>query len=347
MNLEPSGRSRLDQFKDAARRFWHTDNSKVAVVRDVAVAGGIVLILLAAIWIYAGQPLSQAPVVSVESGSMMHGPFLSGRTSQPTPWNSPPFGRAGTIDPGDIVFVKRVRSADAVEVAFGKGGRDGYGGHGDVIVYQPNAEPGRIRIIHRAMLYVEALLPGGSPAVNGCTPNVDCVYRIPAVCDNPAIDAWNRGEDLEKYCAGSSDPIQLNLVRDGLFLRTTDSYPPCDAARCPTFFSSFLTKGDNNDGVDQAQMISGPVRLEWIIGKARGEIPWFGLIKLALYGNRNYQPHTDPTGGANWQLLAARAPWDIWVCLFISLAVLISIPMIIDYVSNLRAKRRERSPPGT
>lgn len=336
--MEPHGPSRASRLKERFLKFWHTDNAKMAVLRDIAVAGGIVLILLAAIWIYAGQPLNQAPVVSVESGSMMHGPYLSGRLSNPTGWGKPGFGRIGTIDPGDIVFVKAVDSADDIESAFGAGRRGGYGGHGDVIVYQPNAEPQRTRIIHRAMLYVEAV-------PEGCTPNVDCVYRIPAVCNNPAFDEWNRGEDLEKYCSGSSDPIRLNLERDGLFLRTSDAYPCAAGAPCPRFYSSFITKGDNNDGIDQMQGISGPVRIEWIIGKARGEIPWFGLIKLALYGNRNYQEQTDPTRGSNWSLLAAKAPWDIWLCLFLSLAILVSIPMLIDFVSNLREKRRSQRPP--
>jgi len=334
MMTDPSRPSRLERFKVGFRKFWHTDNPKVAVLRDVAVAGGIVLILLAAIWIYSGQPLNQAPVVSVESGSMMHGPYLSGDTNALTGWSKPAFGRAGTIDPGDIVFVKDIDEADDVEPAFGKSRRGGYGGHGDVIVYQPDGNEGRTRIIHRAMLYVEV-------TVEGCTPNRDCIYRIPAVCDNPAFDEWNRGQDLEKYCAGSSDPINLDLERDGLRL-FVGSYPPCTSSsngNCGPFYSSFITKGDNNKEVDQTHGISSPVRLEWVIGKARGEIPWFGLIKLALYGNDNYQPGTDPTRGANWKILAATAPSDIWLCLFLSLGILIAIPMVIDFVGNVRQKR--------
>jgi signal peptidase I len=312
----------------------------MAVLRDVAVAGAIVLVLLAGIWIYSGQPLNQAPVVSVESGSMMHGPYLSGDLGAPTGWAKPPFGRIGTIDPGDIVFVKDVDEAEDIEVVFGSGGRDGYGGHGDVIVYQPDGNEGRTRIIHRAMLYVEA-------NVEGCVPNQNCVYRIPAVCDNPAFDTWNRGQSLDKYCAGSSDPINLDLNRDGLRL-FAPNYPPCtapSAGSCGPFYSSFITKGDNNREVDQTHGISGPVRIDWIIGKARGEIPWFGLIKLALYGNDNYQPRTDPTLGANWKILAATAPADIWTCLLLSMGILIAIPMVIDFIGNIRQKRKGREGP--
>lgn len=340
MMPDPSRPTRLDRFKEGFRKFWQTDNPKMAVLRDVVVAGAIVLVLLAAIWIYSGQPLNQAPVVSVESGSMMHGPFLSGDMNAPTGWSNPGFGRAGTIDPGDIVFVKDVDEASDIEVAFGKGGRDGYGGHGDVIVYQPDGNSGRTRIIHRAMLYVEV-------QQEGCIPNQDCIYKIPAVCDNPGFDVWNRGQDLEKYCAGSSDPINLDLERDGLRLFVA-SYPPCTGASggtCQPFYSSFITKGDNNKEIDQTHAISGPVRLEWVIGKARGEIPWFGLIKLALYGNENYRADTDPTRGSNWKVLAATAPSDIWLCLFLSLGVLVAIPMVIDFIGNLRQRRRERGAP--
>lgn len=306
----------------------------MAVLRDVLVAGAIVGVLLVAIWVYAGQPISQAPVVSVESGSMMHGPYTTGDSRHITQWNPPPFGRIGTIDPGDIVFVKRVRSVEQVEVAFGQGDRTGYGAPGDVIVFRPDGFTHKTRVIHRALLYVEA-----DP--EGCTPNVDCVYRIPAVCNNPGFDQWSGGQNLDEYCTGSSRPITLHLQRDGLFL-DLDNFPcsPGAGAACSPAFSGFVTKGDNNLLADQASTISRTVRLDWIIGKARGEIPWFGLIKLAIYENPTYNSNTDPTLGRNWKILGATAPWDIWMCLFLSLAVLIGTPMAIDYVSNARAKRR-------
>lgn len=336
-----SGPPWLKRLQERFLRFWRTDNPRMAVVRDVLVAGVIVGVLLLAIWIYAGQPISQAPVVSVESGSMMHGPFTSGDPRHPTQWNKPSFGRVGTIDPGDIVFVKRVRAVDEVEVAFGPDDRTGYGGPGDVVVFRPDGFAHKTRVIHRALLYVE-MVP------DGCTPNVDCVYRIPAVCSNPAFDEWSGGQNLDEYCEGSPNPIRLNLRREGVFLDLSD-YPCSQGAgsACPPAFSGFITKGDNNLLADQASTISRTVRLDWIIGKARGEIPWFGLIKLAIYGNPTYNSNTDPTLGENWKFLNANAPWDVWTCLFLSLAVLIGAPMAIDYVSNARAKRRAppESPP--
>jgi signal peptidase len=320
----------------------------MAVVRDVAVAGAIVGLLLAIIWIYSGQPLRQAPVVSVESGSMMHGPYASGSPANPTGWGRPPFGRIGTIDPGDIVFVKRIHGWQDVEPAFGTGSRSGYGGHGDVIVFMPNGDTGKTRVIHRAMLYVDVVNPGVD---GGCQPNVDCTYRVAAFCNNPQLAEWSHGSasDLEKYCTGSSQPLSFRLVRGGIVLDLpTDAPFPCGpTGSCARFHPGFITKGDNNLGPDQGHntAISPAVRLEWIIGKARGEIPWFGLIKLALYGNKSYNTSTDPTGGSNWKILAASAPWDIWLSLFLALGILISVPMLVDVVSGRMANNRKKEPP--
>lgn len=321
------------RLRDGFLKLWRTENPRMAIVRDIGAAAVIVGLLLAVIWIYAGQPLSQAPVVSVESGSMMHGPFRGGKLSAVTTYPYPPFGRLGTIDPGDIVFVKHVGNADDVETAFDHGRRGGYGGHGDVIVFMPNGSNARTRVIHRAMLYVEA-------QPDGCMPQTDCTFVIPAACD-PEFSVWAGGADTGKYCAGSPDLITLNLEREGLFL-SLNQYP-CWGRTCERFYSSFITKGDNNDAADQDThvQISQPVRLDWIIGKARGEIPWFGLIKLAIYGNPSYgDGGSDPTRGSNWQVLKATAPWDIWLSLFVALGLLISIPMVLDFVGNLRAKRR-------
>lgn len=335
-----AGSEAWKRFWGRLKGFWHTENPRMAVVRDIAVAGLIVLGLLGGIWIYSGQPLNQAPVVSVESGSMMHGPYLSGDESRRSGFGDPPFGRLGTIDPGDIVFVKDVDRVEDVEVAFGPGKRSGYGGHGDVIVFMPDGSSARTRIIHRAMLYV-AVDP------EGCVPP-DCTYRIPAACGPDFVRFAGGDESVRKYCQGSRDPPRMSLRRDGLSLEIPPTWP-CSSGPCPSLYSGFITKGDNNGNMDQAaeggMRISRPVRLDWIVGKARGEVPWFGLIKLALYGNckppGSYDMGTDPTRGDNWVVIRGCAPWDIWVSLFLSLGVLVSIPIVIDLVgSRLRARRR-------
>ena len=49
--------------------------------------------------------------------------------------------------------------------------------------------------------------------------------------------------------------------------------------------SGYITKGDNNWGIDQKASTSWrqPVKEEWIIGVARWHIPWVGYLSLAVH----------------------------------------------------------------
>jgi len=49
--------------------------------------------------------------------------------------------------------------------------------------------------------------------------------------------------------------------------------------------SGYVTKGDNNWGIDQKSDTSEfqPVKEEWIIGVARWRIPWVGYLSLAVH----------------------------------------------------------------
>jgi signal peptidase I len=342
-------------------RFWRSENPRVSAVRDVAVAAGVVLLLLGAIWVYTGQQFpTQAPLVVVESGSMMHGPdgpCLKGSRGC-AEFGRPAFGRMGTIDPGDLVLVKRVDSFDDIETAFGDGSRGGYGAHGDVLIYKRPLRGAETPVIHRAILKVfvqtEGCVPG--PA-NGS----GCTYVIPETCNAEGFASFvqprSGGSDWRKYCAGSSEPITLDLKRGGVFL-TLNGYPCATSCQAP-YYSGIITKGDNNQFQDQPSPYAGefaagiaccPIRMDWIVGKARGEIPWFGLIKLALYGNARYQcgenqPCSDPTRGKQWTFLRATAPWDIWVMLFVSIGILIAAPVGVDFVMGRWRERRGREPP--
>lgn len=333
------------RVRRALLRFWRTEDPRLAAVRDVSVAAGIVILLLGVVWGYTGQPFpKQMPLVVVESGSMMHGKCQLGlfeNCFRPE-FENAPFGRVGTIDPGDLVFVKRVRSLEEVEPAFGDGARGGYGGHGDVLVYKPGGSSQSTPIIHRAMLRVDV-------EPDPCRPNASptpCKYIIRAAC-SPGFAAFTNDTGWEKYCRGSSDPITLTLHRDGLTIQLTN-FPCPSGATCVGVSSGFVTKGDNNPGVDQPGIAPGPVELDWIIGKARGEIPWFGLIKLALYGNDNYkcragQLCSDPNRAPQWTIFRATAPWDIWVSLFIAVTLLIVLPVGVDYAINKWRTRRDQN----
>lgn len=339
-------------FRAGWLRFWRSPDRRVVVVRDLVVAGGLVALLLGGLWVYTGQPFpDRAPLVVVESGSMMHGPYgpcLEGDAC--SRFGSPAFGRVGTIDPGDLILVKRVGGLEDVETAFGSGGRSGYGGHGDVVVYQPertlSARPAT-PIIHRAMLLVrvepDGCIPGGGER--------PCRFVVPETCD-PDFGRWVRGDGANgtwrDYCAGSARPISLELERDGLFLKLI-RYPCGVGGGCPNALASgLLTKGDNNDDLDQGGPVTCcPVSAESLIGEARGELPWFGLIKLSIQGNPGYGCRgglgcRDPTRDTQWTFLGATAPWDIWVSLVLAVGLIIALPVGIDYA---RAYWRRRSRP--
>ena len=142
-------------FKDVWHRFWHTKEGHIPIIRDIVIAFLILFIIMVALWGYTGQPFPQAPLVVIESGSMMH--------------KDAPFGKIGTIDPGDLVLVVAVHSkADIVTYKEAKNGEKScftYGNYGDVLIYRPDTngdgsvtdylDKGRTPIIHRAICWVE------------------------------------------------------------------------------------------------------------------------------------------------------------------------------------------------
>lgn len=332
-------------FKAQFLRFWRSEDKKIALLRDVAVAVAAILVVTTVAWVYTGQPFPDvAPVVVIESESMMHGPYGPCLESLACThaFDSPGFGRLGTIDPGDLVFVKDVDSLDEIETAFAGGKRSGYGGHGDVIVYKKD-DRGSTPVIHRAMLRVDAG-PEGCKVNDAVNP---CLIRIPETC-NPGFGAFvkkdDRTSDWASYCQGSTRPVNLTLERDGLFMRL-HSYP-CATGPCPNFRPGILTKGDRNSDLDVAggSITCCPVPVENIVGKARGELPWVGLIKLALKGNSNYHPAADPTRAAQWSFLKATAPWDTWVCLVLLIGFFVAAPPAYDWARAMYAKRKQQKP---
>jgi hypothetical protein len=68
---------------------------------------------------------------------------------------------------------------------------------------------------------------------------------------------------------------------------------------------------------------AGPVDLTWVVGKARGEIPWFGLLKLWS---------TDTLG--------SPAPSNSVTDLWIALALIVATPITIDISMTIIERRR-------
>lgn len=129
--------------------FWKSDDEKISIIRDILTAFLVVFIILVVLWSYTGQWFG-APMVAIESGSMMH--------------NEEGFGRIGYIDAGDMVLLVKVNEKNDIltrgsnfggEKAKGLGGYQSYGDYGDVIIYKKYGRTDEDQIIHRAICWIE------------------------------------------------------------------------------------------------------------------------------------------------------------------------------------------------
>ncbi len=253
--------------------------------RDILVAVLVIVVLLGGLWGFTGQPVGSAPLVVVESGSMMH-PDAS-------------YGRLGNIDPGDLILVRHVDADDARENIVtrygalastdhrpGEGKREGYGHPGDVIIFSQDecSGPGKPPIIHRAITWVE-------------------VHGDGAFSYHDENGVWQE----------QKDSVELPGLN-----RRNDSFET----------SGWVTRGDNpttNREADQAGICRGQlVEPDWLVGKARGEIPWLGLLKFMVAGNTvSHNP--------DWcTVFNAHAPCDLFTMLWITVGVIIAIPLAWD-----------------
>lgn len=287
-------------------------------VKDALILVATFAVVLGGLYLYTGL---WPPAVIVESSSMMHRedevvvvPVLRS------------YGRIGTIDPGDLVFVKRAPTKEDIEV-WSAGGKVHFGKPGDVIVYYKAGDRRQTPIIHRAITWVDVVEQGGAT-----------YYDIP----------FKPGE----ACPGGASRTTSDTCRFG---SQGVSLPEAGLANYQPRRSGFVTKGDNpvtNTRADQQSGLSDIVQPEWVEGKARGEVPWLGLIKLAI--SPSYNEPQCASGGNRFVLFEpsrsgscrgwvglghAYAPQDLWIMLFISLAVLIGGPVAWDAARAWRAKQ--------
>lgn len=272
----------IEQLKRSFLKFWKSEDEKISFVRDILVAVFVVVLILSALWTYTGQWFG-APMVAIESGSMMH--------------LNEPFGRLGSIDAGDMVLLVKVDSFDDIvtkgsEEKKASSGFSSYGDYGDVIVYRKYGLMDAEQIIHRSMCWIEM--------------NADGTYMVEAY-------------DLQNV--------------------TSITIPELGLSKYKPTHSGYITKGDNpvtNDRCDQAGGIcSEPIQLDWVTGKARGEIPWVGTLNLLfndIISGSFWNGHDAPT--------VYNVPGDCMICLVILIAVLISIPVSLDVYEYVKRKNR-------
>ncbi len=219
-----------------------------------------------------------------------------------------PYGRLGTIDAGDMVLlVKVTKRNDIVTYCRAESqGRDDlktYGKYGDVIVYRKYGDTTEDQIIHRAMCWVDVELNG-----------TEKTYTI------------------AEYGIYSNKTLYIPEI--GLQENNRPVSPDWS-------HSGFITKGDNPYTNKECDQLGGicdePIKMEWITGKARSELPWIGAINLFF---------NDLAGGAFWnknvEVTVSNVQSDSVVCLIILLAVLISIPIALDLYDYYRTKKKQK-----
>jgi len=219
---------------------------------------------------------------------------------------NPPFGRLGTIDAGDMVLLVKVDSKDDVvprgsefygALAEENSAHLNYGDYGDVIVYRPLGDETTDQIIHRAICWVEYHEEYGT-------------YTV------------------EAYGIYNDSKIDIGVL--GL-----SNYKPSN--------SGFITKGDNplsNTQAEQASFNSPfcickePVKIEWISGKASGEIPWIGTINLFF---------NDLVNGELFgsQSTVGNVHRDSFDCLIVFIEFLILIPVSLDMLGHYKQRKKQ------
>jgi hypothetical protein len=70
--------------------------------------------------------------------------------------------------------------------------------------------------------------------------------------------------------------------------------------------------------------------VEWVSGKARGELPWIGTLNLLF---------NDIIGGKS---TVGNVPSDCIICLIILIIILISIPISLDLYSYYKEKKDDK-----
>jgi len=193
-----------------------------------------------------------------------------------------PFGRIGYIDPGDIVIAKAVHDRD------------------DIISYCEAKN--KFKQYKRYGSYGDVIIyrPMGSKKL------VPIIHRAICWVD---YDEKNGTYTIEEY---------------GIYNATSVDIPELGLHGVKFSHSGFITKGDHNPCCDQSPLAGicrEPVKMEWIVGKAEGELPWFGSLKL-LFENSHRE-----------------VPSDSWLCLSISIIIMITIPMVLDVKDYIRERR--------
>ncbi|MFW9878705.1 MAG: S26 family signal peptidase, partial [Candidatus Thorarchaeota archaeon] len=267
----------------------------ISLGRDILIAVIVMAIIIGSLWGYTGN---WPPMVVIESNSMMHGSDSN----------------IGVIDTGDLVLVKKTGENDIKSYVEGqKSNYETYGSFGDVIIFKKNGL-NDTPVIHRAVLWVEYNASGHNNK-----------YPEFGSFDVPALGQYNITKTWISNYKPNGGNLSINLMELLTNFRTFKRDP----------HSGFLTKGDNNIQVDQLSTLRDaegravePIKTKWVVGKAEGELPWFGLIKLFVGGETGEPGKAAPPTSVNM--------------LIVSIALIIIIPIVLDISFSIIGKRMKK-----
>ena len=245
----------------------------IALGQDIIVALIVVAIVLGSLYVYGGR---WPPMVVVESESMQHANDLS---------------YIHVIDTGDLTLVRTLDKAGRITTWVE--GRESdyrtYSEFGDVIIYHKNGLTETTPIIHRAIVRIEY-------------DDVSEGFDVPSLGLEDVKDRFTI-TGFHSYHSGRLETIDL-VINVTVILNNFRA-----AGQDP--HGGIITKGDHNREVDQYSLpawtgtgappaatsrLVEPVEEGWIVGVARGEIPWFGLIKLWARGQTQQNPPPTNSG---------------------------------------------------
>jgi signal peptidase I len=255
--------------------YWRARDS---LYFEPLVAVAIIVVLLAGLYAYTQN---WPPVYVVESDSMQHGDT----------------DILGLINTGDLVLAQKIPLDQITPYVVGmQTGYSTYGEYGDVVLYYPNGAD-TTPIIHRAILWL-----GWNPA--------DDAYNATDLSGLPCGLAKNAAYNTSAPPSECSDLTDLKGTLTLYHIGWRSATVTLDlSSSILGAHSGFVTMGDNNyntpctPGVncvglpDQNIGRSTLVAPTWIVGVARGMLPWFGALKLLLEGNAGYVPPQ------SWQFL--------------------------------------------
>ncbi|MBQ71260.1 MAG: hypothetical protein CMA65_07240 [Euryarchaeota archaeon] len=271
------------------------------LVLEIVLAIGMIACLVLALFIHTG---SMPPLVVVESESMIHDEK----------------GEVGSIDAGDLILVHKdpadaiITFAEATDSNNPSYGYDQHGMEGDVIIYAKNGEEGT-PIIHRAIMRVLAASTTAPERGEAAPCPINSSYDEELIAPDGLMGAciWTWTVPGTSAINVSTVSIKFDGTDAGYYDCKRPAHGNVEAHLVvwdwrPSH-EGILTLGDNNQcSVDQGASVTngsagvhsesgvvGPIRDDWVLGVAGGELPWIGTVKLMVGGPNSYGTRDVPS----------------------------------------------------